>query len=1190
MTGKKPRTPVPQASLAPGAVPANREDSHEFEGFTLDHRRGCLRAGDREIELRPKGLTLLRYLVENAGRLVSKEELIGAVWPNVTVSDESLKRCISDVRRALHDQAQRIIKTMPRRGYRFAAAISQPAPAAAPVSRASAGASPAAVDRDQVRAPAAERRTAERRQLTVLACELVGLAALSTRLDLDELQDATAACQRRFAEIIGRHHGHLTLWSGDSLLAYFGHAEAREYDAEHAVQAALALVESLAGLPAAAGVSLTARVGIATGAVVVRDLAAGAEPAVVGGPPNLAVRLRALARPGAVVISSDTRDLIGGLFEYRDLGTVTLEGLADAVPAWQVLAASAADSRFEALRTPSTPFVNRDEEIDLILRRWERAKDGDGSVVLLSGEPGIGKSRIAETILERLSDEPHNRLRYSCSPHHQDSALYPVITRLEQAAGFRRDDKDEQRLEKLEASLALATDDFGAVVPALADLLSVPTGGRYPALGLTPQKRKEKTLRALVAAVEGLAARQPLLIVCEDVHWCDPTTRELLDLVIDRVATLRVLLIITFRPEFKPPWVGQPQVTLLSLSRLSPRHRAEMIARLTGDKVLPKEIADEIVDRTDGVPLFVEELTRSVVESGQLVVSGDRYVVRGPAAPVAIPTSLQASLLVRLDRLPEARGVVQTAAALGRRFSHEMISAVAAMPQAQLDDALERLVRTELIFRRGTPPDAEYAFKHALVQDAAYGTMLRGQRQQRHAEIAAALEQRFPEVATAEPELLARHCTEAGLAEKAVGYWLRAGQQALARSAMREAVARLRKGLEVLAGVPEGDWRWQTELDLQMALRPALSATTGSAAAGVGEAMARARALAERLGRTDCLAALGLGQWMAHFVRAEHRLALAAAEQIEKMGEAHNAVAVQLQGRRARGATLGRLGEFVASRDLLERCEGLRDPAHRAVTGGMVADVYVQMLGELAQTLAYLGHVDQARQRLGEALAEARRLEHVNTLAAALGLACMTDWVAGSPDLRQHAEEMLGLAEEHGLAVARSSAMAFCGAALTRRGEVPQGVELLSQALTMMRAVGWVFNTPDVLMMLAEAHAALGQADEGLRCLAEAQDFMETHEERRGEAGLHRLRGGLLAAAGDQAAAGQSYRRALAIARSQSARLLELRASLGLARLWLRQGKCREARDLLVPICRWFAEATDLPVLAEAKALLKASA
>jgi class 3 adenylate cyclase len=572
--------------------------------------------------------------------------------------------------------------------------------------------------------------TAERRQLTVMFCDLVGSTALSARLDPEDLRGIIGAYHRCATELVERNGGFVAKYIGDGVLAYFGYPQAREHDAEHAVRAALALVEAVPQLATKAGSPLQVRVGIGTGLVVVGNLiGAGAaqEQAVVGETPNLAARLQGAAAPGTVVIGPATRRLLAGLFEYHDLGGIEAKGFAAPVQAYQVVRPSMVESRFEALRAATTPLVGRDEEIDLLLRRWTQAKGGDGQVVLICGEPGIGKSRITQTLVERLS-EPHTRLRYFCSPHHQDSALYPSITQLERAAGFRREDTDAQRLDKLEAVLAQGTNDFNDAVPLFADLLAISTGERYPPLNLTPQKRKEKTLQAQLNQVEGLAARQPVLMVWEDMHWSDPTTRESLDLLVDRAPTLRVLLVLTFRPEFTPPWVGRPQVTLLTLNRLPPRQRAEMIANLTGGKVLPKEIADQIVDRTDGVPLFIEELTKTVVESGILAEEGDRYTVVGPVTPLAIPTSLHASLLARLDRLAPTREVAQIGAALGREFSHPLISAVAQMPQQKVDDALEQLVSAELIFRRGSAPDATYTFKHALVQDAAYSTLLRSRR------------------------------------------------------------------------------------------------------------------------------------------------------------------------------------------------------------------------------------------------------------------------------------------------------------------------------------------------------------------------------------------------------------------------------------------------------------------------------
>jgi len=608
--------------------------------------------------------------------------------------------------------------------------------------------------------------------VTVLVCEPAESTALSVRLDPEEMSTVLRRYRQCCSERADRFGGLVGKSMGGGISICFGYPHAHEDDAERAVMAALAIAQAVPQLRPLGDLTVQVRIGIATGSVVVGELfgeGVSPEPSIVGQTPNLAARLQSAGAPGTVVICAGTRRLLGGLFDCRDLGMVRLEGFGEPVPAWQVQGPSLVESRFEALHATLTPLVGRAEEIELMLRRWWQAKSGDGAVVLLSGEPGIGKSRLVQTLLDRFADEPHGSLRFFCSPHHRDSALHPSITQLERTAGFRHDDTAEQKLAKLEA--VLSTDDPGAALPILANLLSIPTGDRYPALELTPHKHKEKTLRALLAQIESLAARRPLVIWWEDIHWSDPTTRELLDLVIDRAATLRALVVLTFRPEFAPPWIGRPHVTLFSLSRLPVRQSAEMILQVTGGKALPRDVEEQIVARADGVPLFIEEMTKSVVESGLLADSGDRYSVTRPVPSMAIPTSLQASLLARLDRLPSAREVVQIAAALGRDFSHELVTAVAGLPARRLNDALAQLVQAELIYRRGTPPDAEYRFKHALVQDAAYSTLLRDQRQQLHARIVATLEAQFLETVSYQPALLAHHCTEAGLPEKAVGYW-----------------------------------------------------------------------------------------------------------------------------------------------------------------------------------------------------------------------------------------------------------------------------------------------------------------------------------------------------------------------------------------------------------------------------------
>jgi class 3 adenylate cyclase len=1036
------------------------------------------------------------------------------------------------------------------------------------------------------------RPAVERRQLTVMFCDLVGSTALSARLDPEDLRSVIGAYHRCAAAVIERAGGFVAKYMGDGVLAYFGYPRADEHDAERAVRAGLALVGAVGGLDTAAETRLQVRVGIATGLVVVGDLigqGAAQEQAVVGGTPNLAARLQGLAEPGTVVIGPSTRRLIGGLFDYEDLGAVEIRGLAAPVVAARVLRESGAESRYEALRATRTPLVGRDEELAMLQRRWRQAEAGEGCVVLVSGEPGIGKSRLAETMVERLSGEPHTRLRRFCSPHHQDHALYPTITQLGRAAGFRREDSADARLDKLEAVLARATNDLGEAAPLLAALLSLPTGERYPPLDLTPQKQKERTLRALAAQVEGLAARQPVLMLFEDAHWSDPTSIELLDLIIDRVPTLRVLLIITFRPEFTPPWIGRPHVSLLNLNRLTPRHRAEMIVGITGGKALPEEIADQIIDRTDGVPLFVEELTKAVVESGMLTDAGDRYTVAGPVTPLAIPASLQASLLARLDRLAPVREVAQIGAALGRRFSHELIAAVASMPQTQLGDALAQLVRAELIYRRGTPPDAEYTFKHALVQDSAYSTLLRDRRRQLHARIAATLEDRFPEIVAAQPALLAHHCEEAELAEKAVDYWLAAARQAWGRSMLAEAAALLRRGLAPIPGLPDDDWRREREFDFQIALCQVLTATQGWTAREVGQAAARARELSVKLTKPRARLFALWAQYCYDTCRADHERGGRFADEIVALGEAGGDVPTRMLGCYARGYTSIHLGEFIAARAYLEECGALYDPGDEPCYSQLIPHD-VQVLRQIHLSwLIPLGHLDQSLSHRDAALDGARRLTEPQTLTFAVMNAWYMGWYIRSEPglLLRCADEHLALSTEHGVGLHRAVAFAQRGWCLVALGHADEGIPLITTALDELRDLEFMIWRPWWLTLLADAYLMAGRAGAALGHLAEAERQADQTGERWAQAETLRLTGDVLLATSDAAGAETSYREAIAIALQQSAKLWELRAAISLARLWCSQGRRAEARGMLGSTYGWFTEGFGTPVLREAKALLE---
>ena len=627
---------------------------------------------------------------------------------------------------------------------------------------------------------AAKMDMAERRQVTVMFSDLVGSTALSARMDPEDLREVISAYQKCVAETVQRFGGFVAKYMGDGVLVYFGYPQAHEDDAERAVRAGLELADAVQRLKTHA--PLQTRVGIATGLVVVGDLIGSGtsqEQAIVGETPNLGARLQGVAEPNAVVIAESTRRLLGNLFELEDLGAKELKGITDPVRAWSALRAALVESRFEALHASGlTELVGREEELEILLRRWSRAKTGEGQVVLLSGEPGIGKSRLTAALLERLAAEPHTRLRYFCSPQHTDSALYPIISQMERAAGFAHDDAPQAKLDRLDTLLAQSftpTQDAALLV----EMLSLPNDGRHPTLELAPQLRRQKTLEALTAQLQALSRSNPVLMIFEDVHWIDPTSLEALGRTVERIRSLGVLLIVTYRPEFEPPWIGQPHVTALTLNRLGERQIDDLIDRVIGNRPLPEPIRQDIIERTDGIPLFVEEMTKAVLEAEP---EGDarKTTAAVPSSALAVPASLHASLMARLDRLGPGKDVAQIGAAIGREFSHTLLVEVARRPEAETASALDRLVAAGLVFQKGAPPHATYLFKHALVQDAAYGTLLREPRRALHARIAETLEGGFAEIAENQPEVLARHCNEAGLNEKAARFWGKAGQRSLA--------------------------------------------------------------------------------------------------------------------------------------------------------------------------------------------------------------------------------------------------------------------------------------------------------------------------------------------------------------------------------------------------------------------------
>ena len=687
---------------------------------------------------------------------------------------------------------------------------------------------------------------AERRQVTVMFSDLVGSTSLSARMDPEDLREVISAYQKSVAETVGRFGGFVAKYMGDGVLIYFGYPRAHEDDAERAVRAGLELVAAVGALKTHA--PLQTRVGIATGLVVVGDLigsGASQEQAIVGETPNLAARLQGVAEPNTVVIAEATRKLLGNLFELEDLGAQDLKGITGPVRAWAALRASSAEGRFEAMHATSlTDLVGREEELDLLLRRWSKAKTGEGQVVLLSGEAGIGKSRLTAALLERFAAEPHTRLRYFCSPQHTDSAFYPIISQMQRAARFAHDDTAQAKLDKLDTVLAQSfTPRQDAAL--FAEMLSLPNDGRYPVLQLLPQQRRQRTFEALTTQIEALSRQRPVLMIFEDVHWIDPTSLEALGRSVDRIRSLGVLLIITHRPDFEPPWIGRPHVAALTLNRLGEGEIAALIDGVTGNKSLPANIRLEIIERTDGIPLFVEEMTKAVLET-ENQSTAERTVAIIPSPVMAVPATLQASLMARLDRLGAAKDVAQIGATIGREFSHALLVAVARKPEAELQLALDRLLLASLLFRQGVPPHAIYLFKHALVQDAAYGTLLREPRRALHARIADALESQFAEIAENQPQLLARHYTDAGLIEKAAGLWGKAGERSLARSALVETTAQFDRALALIATLPATPALRRQQIKLQVALITPLIHVKGYAAPETKAAAERARLLIEQ--------------------------------------------------------------------------------------------------------------------------------------------------------------------------------------------------------------------------------------------------------------------------------------------------------------------------------------------------------
>jgi predicted ATPase/class 3 adenylate cyclase len=1016
-------------------------------------------------------------------------------------------------------------------------------------------------------------------------------------MDPEDLREVISAYHKCVAETVRRFGGFVGQYLGDGVLVYFGYPEAHEDDAERAVRAGLELIAAVIALKTPA--SLQTRVGIATGLVVVGDLMVGSgeahERGIVGETPNLAARLQGIAEPNTVVIAEATRRLLGNLFELKDLGARDLKGVAEPLRAWVALRASTVESRFEALHAAGlTTLVGREEEIELLRRRWSRAKSGNGQVALISGEPGIGKSRLTAALLESLAPEPHTRLRYFCSPQHTDSAFSPIIGQMERAAGFLHDDTSQQKLDKLDALLAQASTSIQDAA-LIAEMLSLPNDGRYPALDLTPQQRRQKTLEALTGQMETLSRQKPVLMIFEDAQWADPTSLEAFGRVVDRIRTLRVLLLVTFRPEFDAPWVGRPYVTTLTINRLAEHEASAMIDRVVGDSQLSASIRQDIIERTDGIPLFVEEMTKAVVEAGSETAAA-RAIAAVPSPTLAVPASLYASLMARLDRLGgPAKEVAQIAAAIGREFSHALLASVVHRPKAELRSALDRLIAAGLLFQRGVPPHATYLFKHALVQDAAYGMLLRETRRQLHGQIVKALEDHFPGTVETQPELIAHHCAQAGLNRKAIEYLGLAGQRAIERSSNPEAIGHLKRALELLHSLPADLEYAQAALKLEVMVAQAMIASKGYSSPETMEVLLRAKKLITEVTETSQRFTILYGMWACYYVGGEVNKQHVAATEFLSEAETHDDTAALCLAHRALGTTYFTMGQFSAARKQLERARGLYDPDHHLRFRFQYGqDIGTTAMCYLSWALWHLGYVDQASQLASKAVNRADEISHPHTLVYTLCHArgMMDVFRRQSDDTKSYAGVVTSLCSEHAFPFWAAGGQIFGGWAAINQGEVDAGVDKLVCGLAAWRTTGARLWLPIFLALEAEGHLKAGRDQAALHSIEQALATSDETGERWAIAEILRVKANLLLTTGRGKAeeVEEALIESLEIAQQQQAKSWELRSATSLARLWRHQRKPQQARELLAPVYGWFTEGFDARDLKEAKALLDALA
>lgn len=985
--------------------------------------------------------------------------------------------------------------------------------------------------------PQVGTRVAERRHLTTLFLDLVGSTALSARFDPEDISEVLTRYQNAVAGIVTRYEGHVAKYMGDGVLCYFGWPTAHEDDAKRAAQSALDVIEAMREIRAPDGQALSVRAGAATGLVVVGDLVgegAAQEEAVVGDTPNLAARLQALAEPGQVIVADTTRQLIQDNFEVEAIGRVNLKGLDEPVQAWRVTGERSLESRFEPdTLAPVLPLIGRDHELALILERWRRACSGEGQVTVLIGEAGIGKSRLTRAVIDEIRPEEHYRLSYHCSPYHTDSSFYPAIRQLLHTTGILQTDTAEQKLKKLESHLRTADPRI------IAALLQIDSIGDYGSLDLTPNQVRKQIMEETAREVQALSREKPVLLVVEDAHWSDASTLAMLEACLDKIVEERVMILITGRPTFSHGFGGHPIVSRLTLNRLGSDHTTSVLSKITGGKSLPGELVAEIISRTDGVPLFIEELAKTIIESGDLRETQDAYELRGPISRVSIPSTLHDSLMARIDRLQPIKEIAQMAACIGRNFERSALAKIANVDDKALDEALAQLEHSELIFRRGTPPDVSYVFKHALVRDVAYESLLKRRRQEVHHRLLDV----FEADTTASPELKAHHATEAGLTEKAVLLWGAAATKAQARPAYIEAANHLRAALSQVAKLLDhAQWR-EKELALLVQLAQIHIAKDGYGSTEASETFARALKRVEATNDPELRVAIYYGTWITPYINNDLRRAFELVSRLVKDMAAEPDPIPRLISRRMRAATLIAMGRSSEALDDLDEAYALYQSAEIVDFSSKFAqDPGVQIWCYMLLAQWICGDEQRARETADRSLLRARKLKHANTICyAGLHDVALSIWIGNIARAREVNDEMRRLSDKHDMTFWKNY-VAIHDAVIACMADEPEAPARLDKALDEYKAKGgWLWVT---LYLAEQAKALLRAGDtEGAKAaLKRAFREQEGTGEHWAEAELHRIAGEVLSFQKDIVGAAAAFKEAISIARSQKAKILEARA------------------------------------------------